>query len=56
MNLQLVQAIKLIQEVKTCFTCEHCNREKSICEKFQSQPPFKIIENGCPQWEQAIPF
>lgn len=56
MNDQILQAIKLLEEVKTCFTCEHCNREESICNKFQSQPPFKIIENGCPQYEKDIPF
>lgn len=49
--------IKLVAlEQVNCFNCEHCDMEGSLCRKFGSQPPFKIIKNGCPQFSRAIPF
>lgn len=46
----------VVQEQVNCFNCEHCDMEGSLCRKFGSQPPFKIIKNGCNQFSQTIPF
>ncbi len=46
----------VVQNQVNCFNCEHCDVEGSLCRKFGSQPPMRIIKAGCPQFSQAIPF
>ncbi|MNH14397.1 hypothetical protein D3C81_700870 [compost metagenome] len=49
--------IKLVlSEQVNCFNCEHCDVEGNACRKFGSQPPLRIIKNGCPEFSQNIPF
>lgn len=48
--------LKLVRESKTCFNCENCDIEKNICKKFESQPPMKVIRDGCQYHIPDIPF
>ncbi len=47
---------KLMDNAKSCFNCEHCDFDNSLCKKFESQPPMRIIRDGCPHFSQDIPF
>jgi hypothetical protein len=55
-NEQLLKIIQAVNEVKNCFNCVHIDKPNSLCKKFGSQPPMRIIEVGCPQHEKDIPF
>jgi hypothetical protein len=39
-----------------CLNCDHWNREKQWCNKWNVLPPLEVIVVGCEDYENAIPF
>ena len=61
--LMKTQALKYAQSkmsdvgvIMTCRNCEHCDLEKSLCRKYNAQPPISVVTTGCDEWELMIPF
>ncbi len=42
--------------IMTCRNCTFCDLEKSVCAKFNAQPPISVVTTGCDEWEIMIPF
>jgi hypothetical protein len=42
---------------KVCHTCEHYGTD-GLCIEFFMKPPeeFAATVDGCPRWEQEVPF
>lgn len=43
--------------LQSCYTCEHFDRDKDICDKFVIRPPAEVIIFSCGKdWSWDIPF
>lgn len=55
---ELGQAIaqRVESTLHTCLNCEHFSEKTELCGLYNARPPARVIANGCPSHEWAIPF
>lgn len=43
---------------RKCTNCDHFNTGDEVCmlPRPPARPPARVIANGCPAWEEEIPF
>lgn len=49
---QALNALR-IHVLRSCESCEHW---EGTCTKWNAMPPAEVIEVGCPEWLEQIPF
>jgi hypothetical protein len=37
-------------------SCETCDHWEGMCNRWNAMPPTEVIERGCDEWEEEIPF
>lgn len=55
-HISIEAIMDVARKSASCFSCENCNIEENKCNLFGSQPPMRIIRDGCPQYIPNIPF